>query len=296
MLTRMKFYATLLFSLGLVWGSTAISHVYAQPPRESTQDSRGIATLVTVQGTVQFEGASNHSGIKVEMWRDGTHSGTIGVVNTDISGSYLFTNVDSSYSYWVVAAASVDGYAYDGTWVYSSDLGSSGGIYTAPPLRLLRPRRFAIDWGFQPDGSTSFVSGSPTSGIVTLESTTDKWIALATIMSVGQNNGFCFSSASTTGCQDFYVGNTNSYPTTLWANNGLGGIHDMGEVEFPTVTQAPDKSNGVGPGQFYNNQNTPAIIGHTYVVVAQDGNHYAKFRITAIAVTAYKIYFPLIAR
>jgi hypothetical protein len=162
---------------------------------------------------------------------------------------------------------------------------------------LPRQKQFALDWVFQADGSTSFISGSLVSGTVRLKSATTKWTAPTTFFSTAQDSGFCFSAASTTGCQDFYVGNTRQHPSTLWANNGQGGIHDMGAMELGAVTEAPDKSNGVGYHQFYNSQDTPAIVGHTYGAVTQDGDHYALFRVTGIAeAVSVQIFLPLVVR
>ncbi len=256
-----------------------------------------LSILATVQGRAQFEGASDHSGIKVEMWRDGSNASTFGVVNTDVSGNYGFTNVNPDFSYAIVAAASVDGYTIDDLWVSSSSLGASGGTFTASPLVLLKPKQFTINWVYQPNGSTSSISGSPISGSVTLTSSTDKWISLGTINVVGNDYGFCFSEGSNATCEDFFVSNDHQYPTSLWANNGNGGIHDMGAVSLASITEAPDKSNGIGTGQFYNNQATPAAIGHTYAVVTHDGNYYAKFYISEIVdTTINKVYLPIIIR
>jgi hypothetical protein len=293
MSTHVKIYIIIFITIALVFAPETTNTVCAHPL--SIGESPSI--LVTVQGTAQFEGASDHSGIKVEMWRDGSSASIIGVVNTDISGNYVFTNVDPAYSYSIVAAASVDGYTIDDLWVLSSSLGASGGTFTASPLVLLKPKQFYISWVYQPNGSTSFISGSPISGSVTLTSSTDKWISLGTINVVGNDYGFCFSEGSIDTCEDFFVSNNHQYPTSLWANNGTGGIHDMGAVSLTSVTEAPDKSNGIGAGQFYNNQATPAVIGHTYAVVTHDGNYYAKFYISEIAgTTIYKVTLPIIIR
>jgi dipeptidyl aminopeptidase/acylaminoacyl peptidase len=258
-----------------------------------------LSAVVTVRGTVRYEGATDHSGIKVEMWKDGRRADTIGVVTTDDLGGYTFTDVDSSHNYSILAAASAGGYALASLSVISPTLQASGDTYAASTMILTRPKRFGIDWVYQPDGSVNFVSSSLPSGAAVLTSPTTRWTALGTFNSEGSlDSGFCFQDGLKTGCKDVYVGNTSSYPTSLWANSGSGGIHDMGEVPLASLASVPDKSAGVGSHQFYENQATAAVAGHTYAVVTQDGNHYAKFRISGIEyVTPFAVlYLPTIQR
>ena len=174
MVKYIKISVIIFFTITLIFAPETANIARAQPSLTSKNSS----ILVTVQGTAQYEGASDNRGIKVEMWRDGAAKNTIGVVDKDVSGNYVFTNVDPAYSYSIVSAASDGGYSNDSLWITSTQLGASGGIFIASPLILLRPKQFNIDWVYQPDGSISFVSGSPNAGSVILISPTMKWISL----------------------------------------------------------------------------------------------------------------------
>ncbi|MBA7698052.1 hypothetical protein ES703_106726 [subsurface metagenome] len=55
----------------------------------------------------------------------------------------------------------------------------------------------------------------------------------------------------------------------------------MGSASLESITQAPDASKGIGYlDEFYDNQDTDVIIGHTYCIVTKDGTHYAKIYVT----------------
>ncbi|MCP4116558.1 MAG: hypothetical protein GY737_14325 [Desulfobacteraceae bacterium] len=81
---------------------------------------------------------------------------------------------------------------------------------------------------------------------------------------------------------DLYFYDSQNTPYCFYANNGSGGIHDMGAVQLEDVITAPGLSNGVGIEKFYNDQDTTVIKGHTYCVVTKDGRHYAKIQITGM--------------
>ena len=58
----------------------------------------------------------------------------------------------------------------------------------------------------------------------------------------------------------------------------LGGVHDLGSMDFDSVTKAPDAP--AGAFTYYNSQETFADQGHVYVIVTKDGAHYAKLQVT----------------
>ena len=98
---------------------------------------------------------------------------------------------------------------------------------------------------------------------------------------------FSFTQANVVhiGKPDIYYGDFEDNPNTFWANNGSGGAHDMGNVPLDSITNAPDKSLGVGVFQYYDDQATDIIVGHTYCVVTRDGTHYAKLQVIDVSRT-----------
>ncbi len=144
---------------------------------------------------------------------------------------------------------------------------------------ILHTRKFvSFDWVYQPDGTTNLSSGDLSRGSAILYAAVDRPICHSSC-------GFIFSTATVTDpVADVYFSDSSRYPCTFWANNGSGGIHDMGAVSLESVTQAPDASKGVGyfKFDFYDNQDTDVIIGHTYCIVTKDGAHYAKIYVTDI--------------
>lgn len=246
--------------------------------------------LVTLQGIVRFEGLTQHSNIVVQLKTSPDQ--LIGTAITDSGGNYSFGNVDTSFDYTISAAATFIGYSSASISVKSTEL-PPGGIFVVTDLLLVYPHKFTLDWVFQPDGSPNFDIGLPASGSITLTSESKYWrngVRIANLV----NYRFCFATVSTADCYDFFVANSHQFPSGLWATIGLGGIHDMGAIPLASLTQAPDKNNGVGPGLFYNNQYTEAIIGNTYAIVTSDGNHYAKIHINAIQDVIYSWnYLPI---
>ena len=292
-MTRGRLAAYLLF-IGLL--SLPLITARAVLDSDDLPSRKALAVApVTVQGIVRFEGATNHAGIRVEMWREGMRAQTIGVQSTDVYGNYSFRSVDPGYPY-SISAASVSGrFAGADVWISASQLQAAPGVFIAPEMILLRPRRFVLGWVYQPDGSPSFVSGSPTSGAATLTSSCTRWVELGTFLSSQFGTpDLCLAQAAGS-CQDLFVGNRFRYPNCLWSSNGQGGVHDMGQVALESITLAPDKSAGVGAGKVYNNQCVQAIVGHSYVLVAQDGQHYAKFAIrSSETVSPTDCYLPLV--
>jgi len=91
-------------------------------------------------------------------------------------------------------------------------------------------------WTYQPNGTQDLVTAVSTGST-----------------SLGVAQGFNFSTASIGGTVSdvYYLDPTCACGATtpgLWANNGSGGVHDLGLVAFGSVTVAPDKALGVGAG------------------------------------------------
>ena len=225
---------------------------------------------ITVQGRARMEGVSNHSNINIELWYDATSSNTVATTVTDNEGFYVMNNVPAitgTERYGVFGDHS--GYSYETDLFYSWHVPPDGVmVVDEMVLHSIKPVRF--DWVFQPDGSTDFSGAGLPNGSVTLHSNRTSC-------------GFIFADNDITGfTADIYFSDKSNWPLTFWANNGVGGVHDMGEVPLVSITKAPDKSNGVGAGQFYNNQATDVIVGHTYYIVTKDGNYYAKLNVTGV--------------
>ncbi|GAI17835.1 unnamed protein product, partial [marine sediment metagenome] len=151
------------------------------------------------------------------------------------------------------------------------------GAKVVSDLILHTQKWVSFDWVYQPDGTTNLSRGDLSRGSAFLYSVVEG--------PEGPNGssscGFIFSTATVTDpIADVYFYSSKEYPYTFFANNGSGGIHDMGAVSLESVTQAPDASKGVGPLEFYDDQDTDVIIGHTYCIVTKDGAHYAKFYVT----------------
>lgn len=128
---------------------------------------------------------------------------------------------------------------------------------------------FQFRWVYQPDGSTDLPDSLGQQRAQVRET---ERIDLAT----GVVNASPY---------DFYYCDGNCGGSTgpgLWANNGAGGIHDLGAIDFASVTTVSDASVGVGAGQYYENQEVPIIAGHVYAVVTGDAAHYARLIIDAI--------------
>ena len=141
----------------------------------------------------------------------------------------------------------------------------------APPASA---SKVTFRWVYQPNGSQNLATGV-SSGFTTL----------------GPSQGLIFSTQTITGTvADVYYGD----PTCgcgetgpgFWANNGFGGVHDLGPVDFAGVTTAPNKTLGVGAGQYYNTQETLVKVGHVYVLVTKDGYDYAKLIVDSISLAS----------
>ncbi len=116
-----------------------------------------------------------------------------------------------------------------------------------------------FDYVYQPDGSRQLSDPRLPSGTATL-----------TDSRIDQDHcGFDFASATVIGLQsDVYF--YGPFPGMFWANNGIGGLQDMGAVSLESITEAPTDGYNIG---------TPVNPGHTYCVLTKDAMHYAKFRV-----------------
>lgn len=151
------------------------------------------------------------------------------------------------------------------------------GAKVASDLILNTQKWVSFDWVYQPDGTTNLSSGDLSRGSAFLYS----FVEGPDGPDGSPSCGFIFSTSTVTDfIADVYFYSSKEYPHTFWANNGSGGIHDMGAASLESVTQAPDAFKGVGPLKFYDDQDTDVIIGHTYCIVTKDGAHYAKFYVT----------------
>jgi len=138
-------------------------------------------------------------------------------------------------------------------------------------------------WAYQPDGSTNLNHGVKT-GRTCLNG--------VGASGVRANQGLIFATGEVVNpVADVYFACAgisqplapNAHGPAFWANNGDGGVHDMGAMAFDGLTTAPDKSAGVGDQEFYNDQGVLTIPGHVYVVVTKDGQHYAKIAMEALS-------------
>ena len=142
---------------------------------------------------------------------------------------------------------------------------------TPTPALFVTPTEVTFRWVYQPNGSTDLVNGI-SSGTTTL----------------GVLQGLIFDPIAIAGSvADIYYAdpscNCGSTDSGFWANNGTGGVHDLGNISFVGVSTASDKSVGVGPSQYYDSQESLAVVGHVYVIVTKDGAHYAKLVVDSIA-------------
>lgn len=164
------------------------------------------------------------------------------------------------------------------TTIYTLTATSGAGSVTATVLVTVNPKPEAetkhvvIDWVYKPNGTPEFSGPQLTFGITTL--------SLGTLNDTA-HCGFVFETREVTDtvADIYFFYDDRDKQIAFWANNGNGGIHDMGNVSLDSITTAPDKSNGVGVFNYYNSQATPTIVGHTYCVVTKDGEHYAKFQV-----------------
>ena len=159
----------------------------------------------------------------------------------------------------------------------SSTPGPAANLLPAKPWP--EPRlRITLNGVYQIDGTNEFQVDLPETRFFVFTAPADA--------NFDSDIGFNFASASLGGpVSDFYIGRPRSrsqYPGNFWANNGTGGLHDMGQIDLRSIRTCQNKSEGVGSGKYYNDQRTPIVFGHTYCVVTRDGQHYAKIYVAGI--------------
>ncbi len=225
-------------------------------------------STITIRGKAMLEEATDHSGITIEVWLNGQSWNVVASTTTAVDGSYMMDNVPplSGNDFYSVIASKED-YSGDQYTIWSSEA-PPGSTVEVPDLILHGRKWVAFNWVYQPNGTTDLYSDNLPSGTTILYSI-DPF-----------PRGFIFSTATRTGVvADLYFSDSEDCPYSFLANNGSGGIHDMGAVPMESVAEAPDASLGVGLYEFYNCLDTPAVIGHTYCIVTRDGAHYAKIHI-----------------
>jgi hypothetical protein len=147
-------------------------------------------------------------------------------------------------------------------WVFKPD-GTTGETESIRDLVLHSQKPVAFEWVYQPNGTRSFSAGT-TQGTAAL---------LSCVEGDCDSCGFLFASETVTGSvADLYFGDWEEHPYGFWANNGTGGVVDMGSVSLGSVSDAPTAG--------YDDQYTPVVVGHTYCVLSRDGASYAKLRVT----------------
>jgi hypothetical protein len=112
-----------------------------------------------------------------------------------------------------------------------------------------------FSWLFQTDGSKDFSGGNGIEeGYALLEAKSDY-------------KGFSFKDMVVRlGDEDFYLLIENGDTAKLWANNGNGGLVDLGKKNIRDVTNAPESG--------YEISGIPVVLGHVYAVKTQDGSNY----------------------
>lgn len=220
-----------------------------------------------------MEGESEHGGINIEVWLNGMATNEIATTKTSADGSYRIDNIPAlSGDDWYSIGAYIEGFSRDDIWLYETN----SSLIDCEAMILHRQKWISFNWVYQPDGTTSLIDDGLPAGTATLYSGVSGNLGMC---------GFFFSTALINDPRsDIYFSDSRRKPYSFYANNGDGGIHDMGEVSLQGITEAPHMSEGVGFRKFYDNQDTTAIIGHTYCIVTQDGHHYAKIHVTDIGV------------
>ena len=225
-------------------------------------------TTATINGYAFLEGKTDHSGIAVQLVINGVGSAGNSAA-TAANGSYTLYNVTpAAAGYYFVSALKTP---YSDDSAYSEDSVTlpeilDGQSYTLEDLLLNYNKNISFKWAYQPVNTSKNLTDGLETGSITLSS------------AINGKRGIIFSTNTLTGpVADIYFGDTKDNLMSFWANNGDGGVIDMGAVSLDSVTAAPASG--------YNSQNTSFVIGHTYVVKTRDGHHYAKLY-TSIDITA----------
>jgi len=231
-----------------------------------------------VEGKAFLEGTNNHAGITVRALGGGSSVNVLGTTTTNSDGSYAMENIRAiPYDYIsdIAIDAQKEGYSYDFHAIRPPQ-GSAGSQFTVPDMVLHTQKSVTFDWVYQPDGTRSFLGSLPS------ESTTLYSPVWGEIWGVWGDNfcGFIFSTETITyPVADIYFEDERLGPYSFYANNGVGGVCDMGPILLENVTEAP--LSGYVP------DSTAVVVGHTYCVLTKDGSGYAKLRVTNIATTTH---------
>jgi len=219
----------------------------------------------SIQGVATLEGRGDHAGIIVEAWLNGSSSSTVTSTLTDSTGDYLLENVAGIVaSDWYAVVAYHDGYEWDFRFVHSEDI-TPGETLELPGMVLRNQKVVVFEWAYQPDGTRNLEGDLP-SGSAPLHTCVHGLLECKC--------GFLFSSQEVTHqVADLYFYDGRADPYVFLANNGIGGVQDMGEVALGSVSQAPIDG--------YEIFGVPVIVGHTYCVLTRDASSYAKLHVTA---------------
>lgn len=227
----------------------------------------------SVVGRALLEGVEDHSSIRVEAWLGGSSANTVATCQVDGNGDYTLGPIpcleEADSGYAIVGIH--DGYATDSQWLRKPN-GTSPAQVDLPDLVLHIQKQVSFDWVYQPNGTTTFDSGLQ-QGTTTV---------LSSVEGDSDHCGFIFATETVTRpTADVYFGDGKRYPYGFWANNGIGGVIDMGPIALESVTEAPETG--------YRDQRTPVMVGHTYCVYTKDGSSYAKLHVTSMGEAALLI-------
>jgi len=182
----------------------------------------------SVVGRALLEGADDHSSIGVEAWLGGSSANTVATCQVDGNGDYTLGPIpcleeaDSGY----VIVGIYDGYTRDSQWLRKPN-GTSPAQVDLPDLVLHIQKQVSFNWVHQPNGTTTFDSGLQ-QGTTTL---------LSSVEGDSDHCGFIFATETVTRpTADVYFSDGKRYPYGFWANNGIGGVIDMGPIALESVT------------------------------------------------------------
>lgn len=191
-------------------------------------------------GTILAQGTPNDGTEQVTVPNQSGTSCRVRVVSSSEPSTYG----DNPGNFKIVQASSLPAYAYT---------------------------RMTFQYVYQPAGTTSFGSGTMSGQAMLSGTKTNPWIN-------ADKCGFTFASQSISGLvSDMYYASDSSWFNTLWANNGWGGIIDMGAIDFNSMNSVPKKTD-----VYYNSQGHSVIVNHVYGVLTRDSSHYAKILVTKI--------------
>jgi hypothetical protein len=218
----------------------------------------------TILGVATLESQSNHGGITVEVWLNGYSSNTVATTTTNPDGSYVLNGVAGlAPGDWYAVEAYHDGYEWDSRFVYPGEI-TPGEPLELPDMVLHSQKQVVFEWVYQPNG-TCDLGGELPSGLTTLYTCVHGLPECKC--------GFLFSTQEVTHqVADLYFHDSRRDPYVFLANNGIGGVQDMGEVPLDSVSQAPAAG--------YEIFGVPVAVGHTYCVLTRDAGSYAKLHVT----------------